>query len=183
MVWTCLLYTSQEPAEGTLPDPQLLCRGPDVRTVAGMDEGIVIICFRLQPGYLMGKALILFMLRQKLPGKAQEHVGVGRRLLQQGGRHVAPGLSDGGEDFLKHPFFKPLRTRKPAVYDQAVHVPLQDEGELLHAPGSKGAPFQGSLAVGGQGIAGFRVSQASISCVFIAPAKSAAFKRAGFVLK
>ena len=45
------------------------------------------------------------------------------------------------------------------MYDQAVHVPLQDEGELLHAPGSKGAPFQGSLAVGGQGIAGFRVSQ------------------------
>ena len=43
--------------------------------------------------------------------------------------------------------------------DQAVHVPLRDEGELLHAPGSKGAPFQGPLAMGSQSIAGFCVSQ------------------------
>lgn len=82
-----------------------------------MDEGIVVIRFRLQPGYLMGKALILFMFRQKLPGKAQEHVGVGRRLLQEGGRHVSPGLSDGGEDFLKHPLLEPLRAGEAAVYD------------------------------------------------------------------
>ena len=71
------------------------------------------------------------MLRQELVRKGEKDLRVPGRLLQQGGRHVAPGPADRGKHLIEHPFLKPLRAGQPAMNDQAVDVALREEGHCL----------------------------------------------------
>ena len=68
-------------------------------------------------------------------------------------------MTDGWENFLKDPFFKPLRGRQTAMDDQPVNITFRYEGKLLHPACSKGAPFQGPLTMGIDRVAGLGISQ------------------------
>ena len=94
------------------------------------------------------------MFRQELVRKGEQDLRVPGRLLQQGGRHVAPGPADRGKHLIEHPFLEPLRAGQPAMDDQTVDVALRDKRQLLYPAIRKGAPFQGPLAMRVDGVPG-----------------------------
>ena len=146
-------------AEGPFSNVQFLCGGPDIGTVLRVEEGIKESCLGLHFLHLPGQARVSLMLCQKLPRELQQHLGIGCRLFQQGACHISACLTDAGENFLKDPFFKPLRAGQTAMDNEPVNITFRDIRKALDTTCRKGVTFRYTLTMVNQCLAGILVAQ------------------------
>ena len=130
--WTAvqIAMIQQESHCRLLWDSDFLTEIPDTGVILRIYKGVEVVCLGLRRIQLFADTLKLLSLGYKLLRQSLDDLRMLNHLIQNRIAHIHTMLSDGRENFIKHPVFKSFCRWQLAVNDQPVNIAFCDKGDF-----------------------------------------------------